>query len=116
MQVNFDWTITLGQVVQLVVFVVVSAVFVVKLYYKVEKRIDDLFRAAEKRIETFENQILLHANTLTDHGLRMERYETALFKVISDLQRTIGRLEMMQMGGRWDGGERRGSREDKGHT
>lgn len=96
MKINFDWTVTLGQIVQVLSLIVFGSIAVMKLYHTIDKRVG-----------RFEQELLTHASTLKDHSLRMERYEAALFKVVSDLQRTIGRLEMMQIGGRWDGSERR---------
>lgn len=92
----FDWTITLGQIVNAVLLIIGFGFAVQKLYH-----------ALDKRVSLFENDMTTHAKTLADHATRMERWETTLFKVVADLQRVIGRMEVQQQT-RWDGSERRG--------
>lgn len=93
--VMFDWTISLGSIVNAVMLIIGAYAAGVKLYH-----------ALDKRIDRFELEISAHAKTLEDHASRMERWESTLFKVVSDLQRVIGRMEVPP-DRRWDGTNRR---------
>lgn len=87
----FDWTISLGQIVNAVLLVIGFGYAVMKLYH-----------ALDKRVSIFERDMTGHAKTLADHAVRMERWESTLFKVVADLQRVIGRMEVQQ-NQTWDG-------------
>lgn len=106
MNVAFDWTITLGQVVQLVVILLGGGLTVQRFYFLLDKRIERNAREIQLHVARLERDILLHSTALADHATRMERWETTLFKLVADLQRVIGRVEVQQTL-RWDGTDRR---------
>lgn len=98
---TFDWTISLGQIVNAAILIGGFSLAALKLYH-----------ALDKRVTMFERDIVGHAKTLADHAMRMERWEATLFKVVADLQRVIGRMEVQQHQ-RWDGTERRSEQEGR---
>jgi hypothetical protein len=101
----FDWTISLGQIVNAVLVVTGAAIALIKLFYGIDRRVTAMGTAIDKRLTILENDLVDHTKTLADHATRMERWEATLFKIVGDLQRVIGRMEM------WDGEtERRKSR------
>lgn len=111
---RFDWTISLGQIVNALMVLMGLGFLAQRMYYSLDKRVSVIetelksFAAAvareaaqhvasiqqqiEVHAEAVERQIEMHAKTLEDHAKRMERWETTLFKVVGDLQRVIGQL------------------------
>jgi hypothetical protein len=49
-----------------------------------------------QRLGRFEQILHDHAKKLTEHGERLDRYESRLVDIVSDLQRVIGRVEGAQ--------------------
>jgi hypothetical protein len=94
--VTFDWSISLGQIVNALMVLGGGAFVVFRM-----------FHALDKRVSEFEFKIETHAETLKDHATRMERWESTLFKVVSDLSHVLGRLEVRQHESQWDGRNRR---------
>ncbi len=80
--VHFDWTISLGQVVTAASFFLSIAMAGQRIYLLLDKRLSLL-----------QQTVMNHTDTLTSHDSRMKHYEEVLFKVVSDLQRLIGRAE-----------------------
>jgi hypothetical protein len=118
---QFDWTISLGQLVNATMVLLGLAFMAQRIYYVLDKRVStiedkvaDFVRELDKHarmvehqiaqhVESIQTQIAVHANavehqieahakTLEDHAARMERWEATLFNVVADLQRVIGRL------------------------
>lgn len=79
---QFDWTIDFGQILTLIGLLLGFYGTAISLYHKIDKR-----------MAGFEQTLLTHATTLTDHATRLERYEQVLFTITGDLQRVIGRVE-----------------------
>lgn len=92
--VHFDWTISLGQIVQAVSFVLAIILSIQRVYHLLDKR-----------IALIVEEVKQHGATLSDHNGRMTKYEEMLFKVVGDLQRLVGRAEV-QLAER-SGGDRR---------
>lgn len=75
---TFDWTVTLGNVLQLVTMIGLA----IAGYY-----------AISARMAVFESMLAGHADTLKQHAQRLDLYEARIVEVIGDLQRLIGRME-----------------------
>jgi hypothetical protein len=110
--VIFDWTISLGQIVNALIVLAGALGAVFKLYARLDKRVDAFELRLDNTQTTFSREIQYATTTLADHAGRMERWESTLFKVVSDLQRVIGRMEIKSEGSGWEGPERRGSMRD----
>lgn len=113
--ITFDWTISLGQIVNAVLIVLGAIIGAIKLWYSIDKRftalatavdnrVTDLGNAVDKRVSMLEADLVDHTKTLADHAVRMQRWEETLFKIVGDLQRVIGRMEV------WDGQTERRSK------
>lgn len=81
--ITFDWSVSLGQIVNAVLLIFGVYGAVIRMYH-----------VLDKRASAIEQTIKNHGEALTNHAIRMERWETTLFKVVSDLQRVIGRMEV----------------------
>ena len=75
---HFDGTVTLGNLLELGGIVVV----LLRMYHN-----------AVIRFVHLETIIQDHSQKLVEHGQRMEKYEGGMFRVVSDVQRLVGRLE-----------------------
>lgn len=93
---TFSWEINLGQIIQAVMLLFGAWGAVLRIYHMLDKRMDK-----------FEGNIAHHATTLGDHASRMSRYENQITTLVGDMQRIIGRMEILSP--RWTGKERRGS-------
>lgn len=87
--ISFDWTINFGQVVTALAVVLSLWRLSIKLYAAAM----ELYHMLDKRLGHAEDTLRTHALQLTDHSLRMERYEASMFKIVSDLSKVIGRVE-----------------------
>lgn len=83
--IEFSWEVNFGQIITIVSLVASAYAATIRVYHLLDKRVARL-----------EDTLISHAQTLTMHGERMERYEASLFKVVADLQRVIGRMEAHQ--------------------
>lgn len=75
----FDWTITLGGVLQILTMVLLAVA---------------VFNALAARITIFENTLKNHADSLKAHADRLDRHEARIIELIGTLQRVIGRSEL----------------------
>lgn len=50
----------------------------------------------DRRLAVFEATLRIHADTLVAHAGKMEKQDDILLRVVSDIQRLIGRLEARQ--------------------
>ncbi len=80
---TIDWTVNVWQIVTAIGFLIGSYGAVMRIYHLLDRRLSLL-----------EQSFLVHAGTLVDHGARLQRYEDGLFKIVGDLQRLIGRVEV----------------------
>ncbi len=80
---QFDWSINFGQIITIAGTLLGFYGTALSLYHRIDKR-----------MAGFEQTLQQHATTLTDHAKRLERYEEVLFKIVGDLQRVIGRVEV----------------------
>lgn len=104
----FEWTISLGQVVQVVVILLGGGLAVQRFYFALDKRLSVAEIAIAAHAKKLEREIEVHGRTFDAHAQRMERWETTLFKLVGDLQRVIGQVELYQRQP-WSGDERRGA-------
>lgn len=94
----FDWTISLGQIVNAFIILVGGALAVQRFYHVLDTRLKLLEQQYTQELGTLRS-------VQEDHANRIERWETMVFKVVADLQRVIGRMETQQ-DRRWDGTNR----------
>lgn len=80
---NFDYTISLWNVLSFLVFFLTC-------WWSVTKA----FVAFDRRVSKFENVLLNHAATLAAHSSRMEKQDDLLFKLVGDVQRLVGYMEV----------------------
>lgn len=81
--VQFDWTISFGQIVTAVAFALSVILSGQRIYHLLDLRITLLVEEVHQ-----------HKETLSDHKGRLEKYEEVLFKLVGDLQRLVGRAEV----------------------
>ena len=81
--IGVDWTIRIGDLMQIVALIGTG----LWAYHGLVVKLALLSQTLET-----------HSRIIEDHSLRMERYEGALFNLVSDLQRMIGRLETADEG------------------
>jgi hypothetical protein len=79
---DFIYTITFGNIMTIVGFVISIWVTAARLY-----------TLLEKRLVIFEHLLEMHAKTLGEHAKRMERQDELLIRLVGDVQRLIGRVE-----------------------
>ena len=79
---TIDWTLNVWQVITAVGFLFGGYSAVMRVYHLVDKR-----------LASMEQHLTEHAGTIGQHGQRLEKYEQALFKLVGDLQRVVGRVE-----------------------
>ncbi|MDO8632196.1 MAG: hypothetical protein Q7R41_17065 [Phycisphaerales bacterium] len=81
----FDYTISLWNVLSFLAFFLAC-------WWAATKA----FVAFDRRIGKFEDVLLNHAHTLTTHSNRMEKQDDLLFKLVGDVQRLVGSMEMRE--------------------
>ncbi len=79
---HWDGTITLGNVLSAVAFLVGLWAAAQRTYYSLDKRAN-----------SFEATISNHAKLLEEHARRMERQDDQHLKLMGDIQRILGRLD-----------------------
>jgi len=89
----FDWTINVGNVIAIVSLIVSLWGGALMAYHRIDKR-----------LERFELKLVYHADTIGAHTTRFITNENRLIELAGDMQRVIGRIEMMRD---WDGRDRR---------
>lgn len=83
-RMTFDNTITLGNIVVLLGFLGGLWMAVARTYHSLDKR-----------AAIFEQIVTSHSSLLEQHTRRMERTDETLLTVMSELQRLVGRLDML---------------------
>ena len=78
---RFDWTLTLGAVIQIATIIVATAAVI---------------NAVTNRIELLRATLQTHADALKKHDTALSLYESRVFELVSDLQRLIGRFEVLE--------------------
>ena len=79
-----DWTLNVWQLMTAAGFLVGGYGTIMRVYHLLDKR-----------LASMELHLTTHADTLEEHGHRLGRYEESLFKIVGDLQRVIGRVEVV---------------------
>lgn len=79
---QFDWTISVGNVITAIVFFLTVVAAAWKMY-----------NALVRRVALFEELLKEHTSTLMRHASRMEKQDDLLREIIGDVQRLIGRME-----------------------
>lgn len=79
---HFDWTLNIGNIVTLLGVVTTGWVAVFKIY-----------SAIDKRLSHFEQMLQGHAETLVKHASKMDRQDDLFIRLLSDVQRLMGRFE-----------------------
>ena len=80
---TIDYTLNIWQVITAVGFLFAGYGAIMRVYHLLDKR-----------LASMEQHLTDHADTLGEHGRRLGKYEEALFKMVGDLQRVIGRVEV----------------------
>jgi hypothetical protein len=120
---TFDWTISFGQILQVLVLLLGGGLTAVKFYYALDKRVSALEAGLRTTTEKAEREIVNlgekltrettnHADAIKDHAMRMERWEMILVKLVGDLQRVIGEMTGLRRASE----DRRGDRRDAGDS
>ncbi len=78
--IQFDWTISFGMVINVLVFIFTAF---------------GLYHAGMSRFRHHEDSIHRLTNNIGEHNDRMDRYDERMLEIVGDLQRIIGRVEMM---------------------
>jgi len=81
---TFDGSISIGDIVT-------AATIVFGLWAAVTKT----YHRADKRAALFEQTVTQHTELLAAHSTRMEKNDETLLKVMSELQRLVGRLDSL---------------------
>lgn len=79
---HFDWTISLGNVLTVVGFIIAAWLAGTRIY-----------NGIDRRLIAFEGLLSHHAATLVDHAARMKTQDDMLLRLVGDVQRLIGRME-----------------------
>ena len=82
---HFDWTITFGNLVSVIGMVA-------GLWAVAWKTI----LAIDKRLESFQSTLQIHASSLQKHDSMLGTYEVRLFDLVGTVQRLLGRLEISE--------------------
>ena len=92
---HFDWSINFGQIAQGIgiVFAVYHAVL--GAYRKIQMDMAQMKSTLQTHAKTLSDHSEQMARSDSNHNERMTRYETAMFQVVSDLQRVVGRVEAL---------------------
>lgn len=77
---TFDWSITLGAVLQIVTMV--ASVFALAL-------------ALKARLDSLEDVLKTHAAALEKHDNVLTLYESRFFTMVADVQKLIGKFEVL---------------------
>ena len=89
----FDWTVSLGQLVQVVVMLFGFGLVVQRFYYAIDKRVSVIERELVVHAEKVEIELSGQREGLASQDVRMERWESTVFKLVSDLSRVVGQME-----------------------
>ena len=80
---HFDATISLGNILT-------AAGFFFSIWWGAVK----MYALIDKRIAVFEEVLKTHTDTLAVHADRMEKQDDLLLRLVGDVQRLIGRIEV----------------------
>ena len=85
---KLDWSISVGNILTALVFLFGAVSTGWKIY-----------NAFARQAVVFEGLLKEHTNTLISHAGRMEKQDELLLRIIGDVQRLIGRMEVSQSAG-----------------
>lgn len=77
---TFDWTISAGVVIQVITMVVLAVA---------------AYHAIKGQLAIFNNTLSAHAKSLEDHSQKLITVDERIIKIVADLQRLIGRSEVL---------------------
>ena len=79
---RFDWTITLGTIIQLVTMIPLAIGF---------------FIALMSRLNSVQAMLKTHTEALSKHDSILQIYEGRIFTMVADIQKLIGKFEILAM-------------------